>query len=442
MNKWDRVLQQIEKRVNKHSFRTWFQPTRLLHERDGTLFVGVPNTLFLEWINSNYRGVVNDVIGDLETDIHSVSFECPSNSRPSPCPASSRSPRATAGRSPTRRPTVALNPRYTFEAFVVSSCNQFAHAATQAVAEKPSHAYNPLYIYGGVGLGKTHLMHAIGNRLTKINPRSQLHYITSENFMNELINCIRFEKTIEFKEKYRNVDILLVDDVQFLQGKERTQEEFFHTFNQLYEMQKQIVITSDCRPREIPALEERLRSRFEWGLIADIQPPDLETKVAILRKKAEAEELILPQEVALYVASKVKSNIRELEGCLVRIMAYASLTGRLVDLDLATETLKDILDASSHAITVESIQRAVADHYHISVADLKTKNNSKRLALPRHVAMYIAKQLTDASLPELGRRFGNKHHSTVLHAVRKIHGICQADPDFDRQIHGLMDSFQ
>jgi chromosomal replication initiator protein len=260
--------------------------------------------------------------------------------------------------------------------------------------------------------------------------------------MNELINCIRFEKTIEFKEKYRSVDVLLMDDIQFLQGKERTQEEFFHTFNQLYELQKQIVITSDCPPREIPALEERLRSRFEWGLIADIQPPDLETKVAILRKKAEVEGVKLPDEVALYVASKVKSNIRELEGCLVRLTAYSSLVGRVIDLELATECLKDLISEHRHAVTVESIQKFVADYYGLKVTQLKTRNNAQQVALPRHVAMYIAKQLTACSLPDIGRRFGGKHHSTVIHAVRKISGMRENQPEFDRQMRGFLESFQ
>ena len=325
---------------------------------------------------------------------------------------------------------------------MVSSCNEFAHAAALAVADKPSNSYNPLYVYGGVGLGKTHLMHAIGNHLVASGSRIRLCYVTTENFMNELINAIRFEKTIEFKEKYRNVDVLLVDDIQFLEGKERTQEEFFHTFNQLYELQKQIVITSDCPPREISALEERLRSRFEWGLIADIQPPDLETKVAILSKKAEMEGITLPQEVSLYVASKVKSNIRELEGCLVRLLAYSSLLGRPIDLEMATETLKDIISESQHAVTIESIQKLVADSYGVKVSQLRSKNNAKLVALPRHVAMYLSKELTGASLPETGRRFGGKHHSTVLHAVRKIARMRDEDSNFDKRIQGLIELLQ
>ncbi len=437
MKKWDRVLEQIEKKVNNHSFRTWFQPTKLIEDQEGRLTVSVPNPLFLEWINSNYRGVVDQAVADMSPDVQAVEFVC----RPAPN-GSRRRLRTPAERHPPRNGTIPLNTRYTFDAFVVSSCNEFAHAAALSVAEKPSHSYNPLYIYGGVGLGKTHLMHAVGNMLGQLHPKCQLRYITTENFMNELINCIRFEKTIEFKEKYRNVDVLLMDDIQFLQGKERTQEEFFHTFNQLYELQKQIVITSDCPPREIPALEERLRSRFEWGLIADIQPPDLETKVAILRKKAEVDGVKLPDEVTLYVASKVKSNIRELEGCLVRLTAYASLVGRPIDLELATECLKDLISEHRHAVTVESIQKAVADYYGLKVTQLKTRNNAKEVALPRHVAMYLSKELTGCSLPDIGRRFGGKHHSTVIHAVRKISMLRENQPEFDRQIRGFLESFQ
>ena len=446
MNNWQRVLQGVEKHINKHSFQTWFQPTRLLSEDSGQLTIEVPNELFLEWIHSNYQTIVNDVIVDLGSDIVSATFTCARG-------AQGRNGRAeSAGRRATERPHTAnghggdgslpISPRYTFDSFVVSSCNQFAHAAAMAVAEKPSHAYNPLYISGGVGLGKTHLLHAIVNVVRQANPTTRILYISSENFMNELINAIRFEKTFEFKEKYRRVDILLIDDIQFLEGKERTQEEFFHTFNQLYELQKQIVISSDCPPREISTLEERLRSRFEWGLIADIQPPDLETKVAILNKKAALEGIQLPQDVALYVASKVTSNIRELEGCLVRTIAYASLTGRAIDLELATETLQDLLTESTRSVTVESIQKYVAGYYSLKVADLRSRNNSRSVALPRHVAMYLSKSLTSCSLPEIGRRFGKKHHSTVIHAIRKVERLRAGQPDFDKQMQTFIESFQ
>ncbi|MFQ5766677.1 MAG: chromosomal replication initiator protein DnaA [Acidobacteriota bacterium] len=438
---WQRVLRRIEKKVNRQSFETWFKPTRLQTSDRGILTVQVPNSLFLEWISNNYREVIDEVTRSLTPPVTKVSFVCAgtqAHRRGSPSPRRPSDPLAGRRRD---RPS-SLNRRYTFETFVVSSCNAFAHAAARSVAEKPSHSYNPLYIYGGVGLGKTHILHAIGNRLDRQHPEACLLYITAENFMNELINCIRFEKTIEFKDKYRNADVLLIDDVQFLEGKERTQEEFFHTFNQLYEMQKQIVLTSDCPPREIATLEERLRSRFEWGLIADIQPPDLETKIAILRKKAAMEGHDLPPDVALYVASKVKSNIRELEGCLVRLIAYSSLTGRPISVELAAETLKDILSEARQAITIESIQRLVADYYRIKAADLRSRNNSKVVALPRHVAMYLCRELIQTSFPEIGRKFGGKHHSTVLHAVRKIDLMRREKPDFDKQISSLMESFQ
>ena len=324
-----------------------------------------------------------------------------------------------------------------FEKFVVSSCNQFAHAASVAVAEQPSRAYNPLYIYGGVGLGKTHLMQAIGQRLSQ-RGGARMRYISTEQFMNELINAIRFERTFEFKEKYRKVDLLLIDDIQFLAGKERTQEEFFHTFNALYDAQKQIVITSDCPPREIPTLEERLRSRFEWGLIADIQPPDLETKIAILRKKAEAEGSTLPDDVALFIATHSKSNIRELEGSLIRAIAYASLSGRELTLEMAKDTLKDLLVPESPAVTVETIQKLVADHFNLRVSEIKSKTNSQQVAFPRQIAMYLCKKMTACSLPEIGKRFGGKHHSTVIHAIQKIEDMRRRDKEFDR----LVESFE
>ena len=439
MNSWERLLQTVEKKVNRHSFRTWFRPTRLVEESDGDLTVAVPNELFREWITSNYQPILNEAIAEHAPGVRAVAFTCP----PAAATDGRSDPMARRGRAPANGAAAShLSSRYSFDTFVVSSCNQFAHAAARRVAEHPSTSYNPLYIYGGVGLGKTHLLHAIGQHNASSQPGAQLRYVSTENFMNELINAIRFERTHEFKARYRSVDVLLVDDIQFLEGKERTQEEFFHTFNQLHECQKQIVISSDCPPREIPTLEERLRSRFEWGLIADIQPPDLETKVAILRKKAEFENVELPQEVALYIASKVRSNIRELEGCLLRVSAYARLAGRPLDLEMATETLKGIMPDASRGPTVESIQKFVADFYKIRVGELRTRNNAQEVALPRHVAMYLSKELTGCSLPEIGRRFGNKHHSTVLHAIRKIVRLREGNADFDRQVSGLRESLQ
>jgi chromosomal replication initiator protein len=335
-----------------------------------------------------------------------------------------------------------LNPRYTFDTFIVGPSNQFAHAASRAVAEAPSRSYNPLFIYGGVGLGKTHLMHAIGHYILANSRGMKLTYISSERFMNEMINAVRYDKVLDFRERYRSVDILLVDDIQFLAGKEGTQTEFFHTFNSLYDSQKQIVISSDCPPHEIPALEERLRSRFEWGLIADIQLPDLETKVAILKRKAEAEAVPLGDDVAIYIAGKIKSNIRELEGSLIRLIAYASLTGREISLALAQEVLKKVLGHEEKAVTIDQIQKFVSDFYQLKFGDLKSRNNAKSVSMPRQIAMYLCKALTNASLPEIGKSFGGKHHSTVIHSIRKIEELRKRDPDFNSQINSFVESFR
>jgi chromosomal replication initiator protein len=442
-NIWDRVLGKIEARVNAHSFKTWFRPTHLVSEDDASLRVQVPNSWFAEWLQTNYLPVIQDVLREIERPglsvefIHDREFEA---ARPQSPGVPWGGGRASSKPAPATAVADALpgwlNPRYTFDKFVVSSCNQFAHAAAMAVAEQPSRAYNPLFVYGGVGLGKTHLMQAIGNRLAR-RGGARMQYLSTEQFMNELINSIRFERTLEFKDKYRKVDVLLIDDIQFLAGKERTQEEFFHTFNALYDAQKQIVITSDCPPRSIPTLEDRLRSRFEWGLIADIQPPDLETKIAILRKKAEADGAVLPDDVALFIATNSKSNIRELEGALIRVVAYASMSGRELTLDLAKDTLKDLLVSEAPAITVESIQKLVANHYNLKVTELKSKNNSQQISFPRQVAMYLCKRMTESSLPEIGRRFGGKHHSTVIHAIQKIERKRNDEREFDR----LVDSF-
>jgi chromosomal replication initiator protein len=439
-NIWDRVLGKIEARVNAHSFKTWFRPTHLVAEDDVSLRVQVPNAWFAEWLQTNYLPVILDVLREIERPGLSVEFIHDRDA------ATTRPHAKTNGSRGTSKPAPAvaedtlpgwLNPRYTFDKFVVSSCNQFSHAAAIAVAEQPSRAYNPLYVYGGVGLGKTHLMQAIGNRLAH-KGGARMRYLSTEQFMNELINAIRFERTLEFKERYRNVDVLLIDDIQFLAGKERTQEEFFHTFNALHDAQKQIVITSDCPPRAIPTLEDRLRSRFEWGLIADIQPPDLETKIAILRKKAEADGIAVPDDVALFIATNSKSNIRELEGSLIRVVAFASMSGRELTLDLAKETLQDLLVVDSPTITVESIQKLISNHYNLKVTELKSKNNSQQVALPRQVAMYLCKRMTESSLPEIGRRFGGKHHSTVIHAIQKIEKKRSSEREFDK----LVDSFE
>jgi chromosomal replication initiator protein len=335
----------------------------------------------------------------------------------------------------------SLNPKYTFDKFVVGACNQFAHAAALGVAESPGKTYNPLFIYGGVGLGKTHLMHAIGHSIKERNRHLRVAYITLEKFMNELINAIRYDKTQIFRDKYRSIDVLLMDDVQFLAGKERTQEEFFHTFNALHNDQKQIVISSDCPPREIPTLEERLHSRFEWGLIADIEPPDLETKVAILKRKADLDGVFLPDDIAFFIASKVRSNIRELEGSLVRLIAISSLRGVPISKMLAQDAMRNVLDNEQpEGISMERIARMVAAHYKLTVEELKSKNNSRQIAVPRQIAMYLCKRLTKHSFPEIGREFGGKHHTTVMHSVEKIDALIKEDKNFHRVVSDLIDN--
>ncbi len=333
-----------------------------------------------------------------------------------------------------------LNPKYTFDDFVIGAGNQFAHAAARAVGERPSKAYNPLFLYGGVGMGKTHLMQAIGHEIKLRSPEKSICYVSSERFTNDMINALRYSKMTGFRDKYRNMDVLLVDDIQFLVNKERTQEEFFHTFNALHECMRQIVIASDRPPKELAEIEDRLRSRFEWGLIADIQPPDLETKVAILQKKAETDQVILPTDVALFIASNIRSNVRELEGALIRLTAYASLTGAEINLQTAQEVLKNLIDSQVRKITIDSIQKAVSEQFGLRLAEIKAKNNSRVIVFPRQIAMYLAKHLTDASLPEIGRQFGGKHHTTVLHSVDKIEEARKTDKDLNRVLNKLTES--
>jgi chromosomal replication initiator protein len=427
---WDEVLARVERKVNRHSFATWFRPTSFLSSDDETLRVAVPNAQFREWLSKNYLGVLQEALAEVGRPLLQVVFEEIAEEAPaSPAPQPERD-------------LSHLNPKYTFESFVVGSSNQFAHAAARAVAEIPSKSYNPLFIYGGVGLGKTHLMHAIGHYIMARQKRLNVLYISTDRFINEMINAIRFDRLPAFRQKYRAIDVLLIDDIQFIAGKDRTQEEFFHIFNALHDAQKQIVISSDCPPRQIPTIEERLHSRFEWGLIADIQSPDIETKVAILRKKAEAERVELPENVALFIASKVKTNIRELEGSLIRLIAYASLTGRDIDLPLTQETLRELLHTEEKPVTIEMIQKFVADHYSLKISELKAKNNSKSIAVPRQIAMYLIKSLTAASLPEIGKEFGGKHHSTVIHSIRKIDDLRRQDPDFDRLINTFVQAFR
>jgi len=432
-NLWDEVLARVESKVNRHSFATWFRPTSFLSSDVESLRIAVPNAQFRDWLSKNYLGVLQEALAEIGHPAIRVLFvETPDE------PAGAT---ATAAPAP-ERDLPLLNPKYTFESFVVGSSNQFAHAAARAVAEIPSKSYNPLFLYGGVGLGKTHLMHAIGHYILARQKRLNVLYISTDRFINEMINAIRFDRLPAFRSKYRAIDVLLIDDIQFIAGKDRTQEEFFHIFNALHDGQKQIVVSSDCPPRQIPTIEERLHSRFEWGLIADIQPPDIETKVAILRKKAEAERVEVPENVALFIASKVRTNIRELEGSLIRLIAYASLTGRDIDLSLAQETLRDLLHTDDKPITIEMIQKYVADHYSLKISELKAKNNSKSVAGPRQIAMYLTKSLTGASLPEIGKEFGGKHHSTVIHSVRKVEDKRKQDPDFDRLINSFVQAFR
>lgn len=428
MNLWDDVLARLEQKLNRHTFATWFRPTSFESLQGSALVVRVPSSQFKDWLTRNYQSIVSEALSDLGRGEVQVAFE-------TEAPGETVLDKEGFGPSP-------LNPKYTFETFVVGASNQFAHAAARAVAEIPSKSYNPLFLYGGVGLGKTHLMHGIGHYIQARNRHLKLSYISTDRFINEMINAIRFDRLPAFRQKYRQVDVLLVDDIQFIAGKDRTQEEFFHIFNALHDSQKQIVISSDCPPRQIPTLEERLHSRFEWGLIADIQPPDIETKVAILKRKAESERVEIPENVALFIASKVKTNIRELEGSLIRLIAYASLTGHDIDLPLTQEVLKDLLITEDKPITMEMIQKFVADHYNVKLTELKAKNNSKAVAVPRQIAMYLTKTLTRASLPEIGKGFGGKHHSTVIHSVRKIDGLRKRDPEFDRLINSFVQSFR
>ena len=434
MDTWQQVLDIVEKKINQQSYNTWFKPTQLIKYDDKALYVRVPHAFFQDWLNDHIDVVLEAarIAGFGDINVIYITEKNPVELTGMPA----------QGKLDFESIDNTLNPKYTFDTFVVGSSNQFAHAAALAVGEKPSKAYNPLFLYGGVGLGKTHLMHAIGQMIKFNNKQLRLTYVSTEKFTNEVINAIRYDKMLSFNERYRNNDVLLIDDIQFIAGKERTQEVFFHTFNSLYDTHKQIIISADCPPREIPTLEERLHSRFEWGLIADIQPPDLETKVAIIKKKAERQNIAVPDNVALYIASKIRSNIRELEGALVRLIAYCSLKGSEITLSMAQETLHDILGPGEKAITIEMIQKTIADHFKMRVQDLKSKNNSKSVAMPRQICMYLCKKLTGASLPHIGREFGDKHHTTVLHSVNKIELLLHQDRELAKQIQLFIESFK
>ena len=435
---WMRLVEALSQKLPAAIVDNWVRPCRLLAIEGDHLKIGAPNKFSRDWLMQHHLEALQqgarEVVGG-QPRISVVIDDDPVASpvvRPSP-PAPSPAPAPRAGGT-----TEGLNPRYTFDAFVVGSSNQFAQAACQAVAELPSKAYNPLFIYGGVGLGKTHLLHAVGHQSVRLFPGMTVVYLSSERFTNELINAIRYDRTGEFRARYRTIDLLMIDDIQFISGKERTQEEFFHTFNDLYESRKQIIVSSDSSPKDIPEIEERLRSRFEWGLIADIQPPDFETRVAILKKKAALDRVKLPDDVAYLIASRVKSNIRELEGSLTRMIAFCALTGREMTVDLAQEVLSDLWGEEEKIISIDQIQRKVCDFFGIKMSDLKAQNRTKAVAFPRQIAMYLSRQLTHASLSEVGRAFGGKDHTTVLHAVDKIQNLLQEDPKLRKVVDGLI----
>ncbi|HWX55587.1 MAG TPA: chromosomal replication initiator protein DnaA [Verrucomicrobiae bacterium] len=448
-NPWLQILSALEKKITRLSYDTWLKPTRFSHINGKVIFVRVPTPEFRH-IGEKFGDLIQEALENLALDFQDVKFITAEEDptvvpvRPSAgFPPVSATGAAAAGGKQQRfdwDSAAQLNPKYTFDAFVIGAGNQFAHAASQAVAERPSKAYNPLFLYGGVGMGKTHLMQAIGHEVKRRQPEASICYVSSEKFTNEMINSLRYDRMISFRDKFRNVDVLLIDDIQFLAQKERTQEEFFHTFNALHDSMKQIVIASDRPPKELAEVEDRLRSRFEWGLIADIQPPDLETKVAILQKKAESEKVALATDLALYIASNVRTNVRELEGALIRLMAYCSLTGAEVSLMTAQQVLKNFIDSQARKITIDAIQRAVAEQFGLRVSEIKAKSNSRAIVFPRQIAMYLAKQMTEASLPEIGRQFGGKHHTTVMHSIDKIDQQRQSDKDLNRLLTKLMET--
>jgi len=454
INPWLQILSALEMKVIRQSFETWFKPTRYSHIAGRTMYIRVPSPEF-QHLGDRYEDLIQEAIEQHGLELDTVCFvtaeEDPSvppvrkDGGFAPVPAHApTAPQQTPHRTPEQArfdwsTAAQLNPRYTFEAFVIGNGNQFARAASLAVAERPSKAYNPLFLYGGVGMGKTHLMHAIGHEVKRRQPTTNICYVSAEKFTNEMITSLRNDRMTSFRDRFRTVDVLLVDDIQFIAQKERTQEEFFHTFNALHESMKQIVIASDRPPKELAEIEDRLRSRFEWGLIADIQPPDLETKVAILQKKAESEKVYLPIDVAMFVASNVRTNVRELEGAMTRLIAWCQMNRMEITLATTQQCLKQFIDLQVRKITIESIQRAVSENFGMRIVDLKQKNNSRNVVVPRQIAMYLAKQMTEASLPEIGRQFGNKHHTTVMHSIAKIDEQRRADKDLHRTLNKLQE---
>lgn len=438
---WQETLAKLENELSKPSFETWLSSTHLLDIEGDTLIVSVPNEFAKDWLESRYAPIIRSTVQSILGQSMNLRFIVASIQEVSR--QVEDQPKVSSDSKAETPDNRTLNSKYTFDTFVIGNSNRFAHAAALAVAESPALAYNPLFIYGGVGLGKTHLMHAIGNAVIQRSPSARVLYVSSEKFTNELIESIRDQNPIEFRNHYRNVDILLIDDIQFLAGKEGTQEEFFHTFNALHDANKQIIISSDRPPKEIPTLEDRLRSRFEWGLITDIQPPDLETRIAILRKKAKLENLQVANEVMVYIADKIHSNIRELEGALIRVMAFGSLTSNPITVETAAEALKDIIPVSTpKEVTIEMIQQAVSDYYHLSLGEFKAKKRTRAVAFPRQIAMYLCRELTDNSLPRIGDEFGGRDHTTVLHAHDKISEARRTDPLLDRKINEIIQIVQ
>ena len=449
---WERIKSWLAARLSEGAYKNWISTTTLGSLRDGELTVRVPNESTEAWIRQEYTAYIRSAIQELNLPVRRIQYQI--ESLPTMAAAAHAASAHSSGSGGLGAPGHAhsepvfektlswLNPRLTFDTYVVGASNQLAHAAAQAVAKMPSRSYNPLFIYGGVGIGKTHLMHAIGRSLLDNFKGLNVVYTSSERFMNEMIASIKLDRMSMFHRHYRTADVLLIDDIHVIAGKERTQEEFFHTFNELYEHQKQIVISSDSAPNQLPGLVERLRSRFEWGLMVDVQPPDLETKMAILDKKAESDGVTLPQDVRIFIATKTKSNVRELEGALTRLIAVSSVTRQPITLAMAHQTLKHLSSGGERKISVESILKAVAERFNLPPAQLKVKSNTRQIAYPRQVAMYLVKELTHASLPEIGRYFGGKHHTTVLHSVQKIDELRQKDEDLNTLIHSLMDSLQ
>jgi chromosomal replication initiator protein len=451
-NLWDQIKERFSNTLSREAYQNWIARTHLDVQQDGLLVVRVPDETTRQWIQQEYTSHVRRFVSELHLPVQKVEYSLGASGEGTSEHSggvfaeqtlNGRSAVAAAEPEPMFENSASwLNPRLTFDSYVVGSCNQLAHAAALAVAKMPSRSYNPLFIYGGTGIGKTHLMHAIGRSLLDNYGRMNIVYTSSERFMNDMIACLKNGRINQFHRHYRTADVLLIDDIHVLGGKERTQEEFFHTFNELYEHQKQIVISSDSSPKGLSGLFERLRSRFEWGLIVDVQPPDLETKMAILDKKAESEGVHLPDDVRSYIANKTKSNVRELEGALTRLIAVSSLTGEPITLPMAQQALKYLGATTEKRVTLDTIMRAVADRFSLAPGQLKLKSNTRQIAYPRQIAMYVCKELTTASLPEIGRFFGGKHHTTVLHAIHKIEERRQQDEELNRLIQGLFDSLQ